>query len=321
MEKLVVVAIGGNSLIKDPAHQSVADQYAAICETVGYIVDIIEDGYTAVITHGNGPQVGFILRRSEIAYKHEGLHFVPLVSCVADTQGALGYQIQQALNNEFKQRRLSNKAVTVVTQVEVNRDDPSFDRPTKPIGSFYDRRHSQNLQKDHPDWAFIHDARRGYRRTVASPMPIRIIELEAIETLISQKLCVVAVGGGGIPVIRKTNGSLQGRDAVVDKDFATCLLASELHADVLLISTAVDNVFLNFGHENQKPLKSINAQETRGYMSEGHFTEGSMLPKVKAALDFVERGGTRAIITSPHLLKKAMNGEAGTCIYKEEASL
>jgi carbamate kinase len=321
MEKLVVVAIGGNSLIKDPEHQSVADQYAAICETVGYIVDIIEDGYAAIITHGNGPQVGFILRRSEIAYKHEGLHFVPLVSCVADTQGALGYQIQQALNNEFKRRRLSNKAVTVVTQVEVRRDDPSFDRPTKPIGSFYDRQHSENLQKDHPDWAFIHDAGRGYRRAVASPLPIRVIELEAIETLVRQGLCVVAVGGGGIPVVRETNGSFQGRDAVVDKDFATSLLASELQADVLLISTAVDNVFLNFGHENQTALKKINAQETRNFMAESHFAEGSMLPKIKAALDFVDRGGARVIITSPHLLKKAMRGEAGTCIYKEEAWL
>lgn len=318
MKKLVVVAIGGNSLIKDPEHQSVSDQYATICETAGYIVDIIEDGYTAVITHGNGPQVGFILRRSEIAYKHEGLHFVPLVSCVADTQGALGYQIQQALENEFKQRRITQKAVTVVTQVEVNRDDPSFTRPTKPIGSFYDRQQSQNLQKDHPDWVFLHDAGRGYRRAVASPRPIRIIELEAVEALIKRGFCVVAVGGGGIPVVRESDGTLEGRDAVVDKDFAASLLASKLNADVLLISTAVDSVYLNFGHENQKPLGEISAREISGFIAEGHFADGSMLPKIKAALDFLERGGARTIITSPHLLKKAMNGEAGTCIYNEE---
>ncbi len=317
MNTLVVIAIGGNSLIKDPEHQSVADQYAAICETAGYIVDIIEDGYDTVITHGNGPQVGFILRRSEIAYRHEGLHFVPMVSCVADTQGALGYQIQQALKNEFKQRRLNKKAVTVVTQVEVNGDDPSFARPTKPIGSFYDEQQSQNLQKDHPDWIFIHDAGRGYRRAVASPGPIRIIELEAIEALINQGFCVVAVGGGGIPVVRESDGTLEGCDAVIDKDFASSLLASKLGADILLISTAVDNVYLNFGRENQTTLKEIGMQEIKSFMAEGHFADGSMLPKIKAALDFLENGGARVIITSPPLLRKAMKGEAGTCIYRE----
>ena len=317
MGKLVVVAIGGNSLIKDPAHQSVADQYAAICDTVGYIVDIIADGYDTVITHGNGPQVGFILRRSEIAYKHEGLHFVPMVSCVADTQGALGYQIQQALENEFKQRRINKKAVSVVTRVEVNRDDPSFDRPTKPIGSFYNQHQSHNLQKDHPDWVFIHDAGRGYRRAVASPKPVRIIELEAIEALIQKGFCVVAVGGGGIPVVRGSSDTLNGCDAVIDKDFASSLLASKLSADVLLISTAVDNVYLNFGRKNQTALKEIGVQEIRAFMTEGHFADGSMLPKIKAALDFLENGGTRVIITSPGLLNKAMKGEAGTCICRE----
>ncbi len=318
MEKTVVVAIGGNSLIKDPEHQSVADQYAAICETAGYIVDIIEDGYDTVISHGNGPQVGFILRRSEIAYRHEGLHFVPMVSCVADTQGALGYQIQQALGNEFKLRRLNKKAVTVITQVEVNGDDPSFARPTKPIGSFYGQQQSQNLQKDHPDWIFIHDAGRGYRRAVASPRPIRIIELEAIEALIKQGFCVVAVGGGGIPVVRLSDGSLEGCDAVVDKDSASSLLASKLGADILLISTAVDNVYLNFGRKNQTPLTDTGVKEIRSFMAEGHFADGSMLPKIKAALDFLENGGSRVIITSPHLLKKALKGEAGTQIYNEK---
>ena len=315
MNRLVVVAIGGNSLIKDPSHQSVADQYAAICETATYIVDIIEDGYDTVITHGNGPQVGFILRRSEIAYRHEGLHFVPLVSCVADTQGALGYQIQQALENEFKHRRLSKKAVTVVTQVEVSRDDPSFVRPSKPIGSFYDQQQSQNLQKDHPDWIFLHDAGRGYRRAVASPRPIRIIELKAIDSLIKQGFCVVAVGGGGIPVVRKSDGTLEGCDAVVDKDFASSLLGSKLGADTLLISTAVDNVYLNFGHENQTPLQEVNVNKIRNFMAEGHFAGGSMLPKIKATLDFLDNGGRKVIISSPQLLRKAMMGEAGTQIY------
>jgi len=316
MPKLVVIAIGGNSLIKDPQHQSVDDQYAAICETTRHIVDIIEDGYSAVISHGNGPQVGFILRRSEIAYAHEGLHFVPLASCVADTQGALGYQIQQALENEFKKRQLSQKAVTVVTQVEVDPDDPSFAAPTKPIGSFYDERQIQSLQKDHPDWAVIHDAGRGYRRAVPSPVPVRIVELDAIETLINQGFCVIAVGGGGIAVTRLDNEVLQGRDAVIDKDRASSLLASQLNAEMLLISTAVDNVFLNYGQADQKALERIRVEDARRFMAEGHFAEGSMLPKIQAALDFIEQGGASVIITSPRLLKEAIKGNAGTCIYR-----
>jgi len=316
MPKLIAIAIGGNSLIRDRRHQSVDDQYAAICETVRHIVDIIEDGYEVVISHGNGPQVGFILRRSEIAYLHEGLHFVPLSSCVADTQGALGYQIQQALENEFKKRNLAKKAVTVITRVEVNQDDPSFARPGKPIGSFYSDQQIQNLKKDHPDWTVIHDAGRGYRRAVPSPEPMGIVELKAIETLVNQGFCVVAVGGGGIPVARLDDGTFEGRDAVIDKDYATGLLATRLKAEMLLISTAVDNVFLNFGQPDQKALGAISVEETRRLMAEGHFAAGSMLPKINAALDFIEHGGAAVIITSPQLLKKAISGNAGTRIYR-----
>ena len=316
MPKLVVIAIGGNSLIKDPQHQSVDDQYAAICETVRHIVDIIEDGYRAVISHGNGPQVGFILRRSEIAYLHEELHFVPLASCVADTQGALGYQIQQALGNEFEKRQLAQKAVTVITRVEVNQDDPSFAQPAKPIGSFYNDQQIQNLQKDHPDWTVLHDAGRGYRRVVPSPVPVRIVELDAIEALINQGFCVVAIGGGGIAVTRLDDGTLEGRDAVIDKDNASCLLATRLKAEMLLISTAVDNVFLNFGQADQKALDVISVEDIRRFMEAGHFAAGSMLPKIKAALDFIEHGGACVIITSPQLLKAAIRGKAGTRIYR-----
>lgn len=316
MPKLIAIAIGGNSLIRDRRYQSVDDQYAAICETVGHIVDIIEDGFEVVVSHGNGPQVGFILRRSEIAYVHEGLHFVPLASCVADTQGALGYQIQQALENEFKKRDLTKKAVTVITRVEVNPDDPSFAHPGKPIGSFYSEQQIENLKKDHPDWTVIHDAGRGYRRAVPSPVPVDIVELKAIESLVNQGLCVIAVGGGGIPVVRREDGTLEGRDAVIDKDHATRLLATRLKADVLLMSTAVDHVFLNFGQPDQKPLGTISVEETRRFMAEGHFAAGSMLPKINAALDFMEHGGIVAIITSPQLLKAAIEGNAGTRIYR-----
>jgi carbamate kinase len=316
MPKLVVIAIGGNSLIRDPQHRSVDDQYAAICETARHIVDIIEDGYRAVISHGNGPQVGFILRRSEIAYAHEGLHFVPLASCVADTQGALGYQIQQALANEFKKRHLSQKAVTVITQVEVDPDDPSFADPAKPIGSFYDQQQIQNLQKDHPDWTVIHDAGRGYRRAVPSPVPVRIVELGAIKTLIDQGFCVIAVGGGGIAVTRLNDETLASRDAVIDKDRASSLLATQLNAEMLLISTAVDNVFLNFSRPDQKALNVMHVEDARRFMAEGHFAAGSMLPKIQAALDFIEHGGATVIITSPQLLKAAIRGNAGTRICR-----
>lgn len=316
MPKLLVIAIGGNSLIKDPRHQRVKDQYTAICETARPIVDLIEDGYRTVISHGNGPQVGFILRRSEIAYTHEKLHFVPLASCVADTQGALGYQIQQALENEFNRRQLTQRAVTVVTRVEVDPDDPSFADPDKPIGSFYDKQQIHNLQKDHPDWAVMHDADRGYRRAVPSPMPVRIIEFDAIQTLINQGFCVVAIGGGGIPVIRLSDGTLEGRDAVIDKDHASGLLAIRLKADILLISTAVDNVFLNYATADQKALETISPEEARRFMADGHFAAGSMLPKIQAALEFIKHGGDTAIITSPPLFKAAVRGEAGTRICR-----
>ena len=316
MPKLIVIAIGGNSLIKDPRYQRVEDQYAAICETAGPIVDLIEDGYRAVISHGNGPQVGFILRRSEIAYVHEGLHFVPLASCVADTQGALGYQIQQALENEFSRRQLNQKAVTVITRVEVDPDDPSFTDPDKPIGSIYNEQQILNLQKDHPDWTVIHDAGRGYRRAVPSPMPVRIVELDAIQILIQQGFCVIANGGGGIPVVRLSNGTLEGRDAVIDKDHASSLLATRLKANILLISTAVDNVFLNYGTADQKALDAISAEEARRFMADGYFAAGSMLPKIKAAIDFIDHGGEMVIITSPQLLRAAVKGKAGTRICR-----
>ncbi len=316
MSRLVAIAIGGHAIVKDPEHQTVEYQYDAVCETAVYIADLIEAGYETVLTHGNGPQVGFILRRSEIAYQQEHLHFVPLVSCVADTQGALGYHIQQALENEFQKRNMSKRAVTVVTQVEVNSHDPSFSNPDKPIGSFYTEEKAKKLEKENPDWVISHEPGRGYRRVVPSPRPVRIIEQGAIETLLKQGFCVIAVGGGGIPVFRKPDGALQGVDAVIDKDYAMSLLASELGADTLLISTSVDHVYLNYGLPEQKALENISVSEAEGFIREGHFPAGSMLPKIKAAIDFLQKGGAEAIITSTSLLKEAVTGGAGTHIYR-----
>lgn len=315
MSKLAVVAIGGNSLIRDEAHKTVADQYAAVCETAVHITDMIESGCNVVITHGNGPQVGFVLRRSEIAEQVEGMPPVPLVNCGADTQGAIGYQIQQAMGNEFRRRGIDKAVVTVVTQVLVGEDDPAFGKPTKPIGSFFGEDRVEQVRREHPDWTLVSDAGRGYRRVVASPLPKEIVEAPVIESLLGQGHCLVAVGGGGIPVVRRSDGTLEGRDAVIDKDFASSLLASRLEADLLVISTGVPQVCINFGKPDQKSLERVSVAELKRYAEEGHFAPGSMLPKIQAVVQFMERPGREgrtAIITDPQSLGKAVAQKAGT---------
>jgi len=313
-KKLAVIAIGGNSLIRDEHHVKVEDQYMEVTKTVTHIVEIIKAGYEVVITHGNGPQVGFILRRSEIAYEHEGLHFVPLQSCVADTQGAIGYQIQQALGNELRKCNISKNVATVVTQVKVSRSDPGFSHPTKPIGQFYDDKKAEIIKKDHPNWEIISDAGRGYRRVVASPQPIEIIEMDMIKHLVENDFCVIAAGGGGVPVVENTDGDLEGVGAVIDKDFASALLAKNLNADLLIISTGVNHVCLNYGKDNEKGLSLITLKQAKTYLKEGHFESGSMLPKMQAIVWFLENGGEKAIITKPDHLKKAIIGKWGTHI-------
>lgn len=314
MSKIAVVAIGGNSLITSPERQSVPDQYRACAETCWHVARLIQQGYDVVLTHGNGPQVGFILRRSELA-RHE-LHPVPLDSCVADTQGAIGYHIQLALANQFRRLGLDKRAVTLVTQVLVDRDDPSFRRPTKPIGSFMSAEEARRRQLEE-GWDVVEDAGRGWRRVVASPAPRRILELDAIRSLVRGGFVVVAVGGGGIPVVETEEGELVGVAAVIDKDLASSLLASELGADLLLISTAVEKVYLHFGTPRQRALDRMTLAEARRYSEEGHFKPGSMLPKVQAVIGFLERGGRHAIITDPEHLAEAVRGEAGTHIVRD----
>lgn len=315
MNRIAVIAIGGNSLVRDDAHQAVEDQYDAICETAKSISGMIEQGYEVIITHGNGPQVGFILRRSDIAYETAGMHRVPLVSCGADTQGAMGYQIQQALDNEFRRRGMNKAAVTLVTQVVVDVNDPAFMKPTKPIGSFYTQEQYEKIQKDHPDWVMVSDAGRGYRRVVPSPRPQEIVEADCIKTLVREGYCLVAVGGGGIPVIQQTDGTLKGVDAVIDKDFAASLLARQINANVLVISTAVPKVFLNYGKPDEKALDKVTLAELKQYVLEGHFAPGSMLPKIQAVIEFLESGGEKAIITSPESLEEAVAQRTGTHVY------
>ncbi|MBU0676753.1 MAG: carbamate kinase [Verrucomicrobia bacterium] len=311
MDRLVIIAIGGNSLISDSQHMTVLDQYQAAGETSQHIAGIVEEGYRVVVTHGNGPQVGFILLRSEIA--RDQLHQVPLESCVADTQGAIGYQVEQTLLNEFRRRKLERHVASIVTQVVIDRNDPAFDDPSKPIGPFMTEQVAQEHSKSE-GWKVKEDAGRGWRRVVPSPKPLRIIELDIVRKLLKEDVVVIAVGGGGIPVYEDENGMLQGCAAVIDKDKASCLLGKELGAEVLIISTGVDKVALNYGKPDEKVLDEITVAEARRYLEEGQFPAGSMGPKIEAAIDFLEHGGQRVIITQPHHLEGALQGIFGTHI-------
>lgn len=308
---VAVIAVGGNSLILDEKHKTVADQYAATVETSKHIAGMLQAGWNVVLTHGNGPQVGFILRRSELAL-HE-LHPVPLDYCGADTQGAIGYMFQRALRNEFRARKITRQAATIVTQVLVDRNDPAFQNPTKPIGSFMNAELAARKRAEE-GWQMVEDAGRGWRRVVPSPLPRAIVERDAIEQLIRAGFVVICAGGGGIPVYQAEDGNLVGLEAVIDKDFAGSLLASSVNADLFLISTAVEKVALNFNKPNQQWLDQLTLAQAKEYLAQGHFHKGSMGPKIQAVVSFLERGGKQALITNPENLERALNGETGTRI-------
>lgn len=316
MSKLAVIAVGGNSLIKDDKNVTVEDQEQALRETAHHIADMIEAGWDLAIGHGNGPQVGFILRRSEIAAKVEGMHEVPLDVCGADSQGAIGYEFQQALQNEYLRRGMSKGAATVITQMLVDQKDPAFQKPSKPIGSFMDEPEAKRREKD-MGWSVVEDAGRGWRRVVPSPMPTKIIELESVKLLLDAGVTVITVGGGGIPVVDKGNGELEGTAAVIDKDFASSLLAQEIGAELFLIATAVEKVAINFGKPDQKWLDRMTLEQAKQYLAEGtHFAKGSMAPKIQAIIWFLENGGKQALITNPENIGRALKGETGTWIVK-----
>jgi carbamate kinase len=315
-EKTAVVAIGGNSLIKDTTHQTVRDQYIAAGETCWHIAGMIRDGWNVAITHGNGPQVGFILRRSELA-SHE-LHDVPLDVCGADTQGAIGYALQQNLYNDFGRLGIDRPVVTVVTQTEVSADDPAFGDPSKPIGSYMDAEQAER-RREQDGWSVVEDAGRGWRRVVPSPAPRRIVEEGVIRDLLNAGVVVIAVGGGGIPVVADAEGNLRGIAAVIDKDHASSLLASALGAELFVISTSIERVALRFGTPEQEWVDRMTPEEARGYLAEGsHFARGSMAPKIEAAVAFVEATGGTALITNPESVERALAGETGTRIAPAE---
>ncbi|MFZ2190388.1 MAG: carbamate kinase [Candidatus Magasanikiibacteriota bacterium] len=312
MPKRIVIAVGGNALIKDKEHQTEKDQYNQVKKTCEALIPLFSKNLEIVITHGNGPQVGFIMQRSELGFNQQNLHRVPLDTADAETQGAIGFYLQQSLDNIFTKKKLDKKAVTVVTQVLVNKNDPAFNNPSKPIGSFYTKAQAKSLYKKY-GWAVEEDAGRGWRRVVASPQPIDVIEKESIEELLQNNTVVVACGGGGIPVVEE-RGKLIGVEAVIDKDFASALLANQIKADILVIATAVDFVYINFGKPEQKKLEDITVQELKNYIEQGHFARGSMLPKIQAVIKFLENGGKKAIITSPNKLAQALEGKSGTRI-------
>ncbi len=308
---LAVLAMGGNSLIRDKNHIALSFQYERVKETAKHIADLIAEGVCLVITHGNGPQVGFIYRRGELSRSE--LPLIPLDICGADTQGAIGYMIEKALLNEFRRRGIDKKVTAVVTQTIVDREDRSFTHPTKPIGSFMSEEEALSHKRE-VGWEVAEDAGRGYRRVVPSPIPKKIIELDVIQLLVQSGYVVIAAGGGGVPVILNEQGEIEGVEAVIDKDLGSSILASGLGADTLIISTAIDAVYLNFGQKDQRPLSRVSLPEIKRYLEEGHFKPGSMKPKIEAIINFLENGGEKAIITSPENLLSAFKGKAGTTI-------
>ncbi len=306
--QIAVVAIGGNSLIQSDERREVRHQWESVRQTCQHIAQLVKQGWRVVVTHGNGPQVGFILRRAELA-AHE-VHTVPLDLIVADTQGAIGYMLQQALRNSLRTLGINQSVVTIITQTVVRRDDPAFEKPDKPIGGFLSEAQARHFEAE--GWHVVEDAGRGWRRVVASPQPLEIVELDAIRETLYNDYVVIACGGGGIPVVRNEKGELRGVQAVIDKDRASSLLAIGLGADLFLISTGVPRVALHYNTPQQRFLERVTLREARQYLAEGHFAAGSMRPKVEAIVHFLEHGGPSAVVSDPPNLAAALRGEAGT---------
>jgi carbamate kinase len=312
---ILVTALGGNAITRPDDEPSVGAQFKRTRETAELLVPIVASGkYRLVVTHGNGPQVGNILLRSDVAEEAGVLPRLPIDSAVADTQGAMGYMIQQCLSNALWESGIRVPVVTVVTQVIVDEDDPAFSDPTKPVGRYYPDHEAGTIRREH-GWVMKKDPQgRGWRRVVPSPQPREIVEQDVISELLDEGVIVIACGGGGIPVIAGEGGSLAGIDAVIDKDLASSLLANNVGARTFAIATEVENVYINYGKRHEQALTQIDADRLAAYADQGHFAAGSMGPKVEAVIGFLERGGERAIITSPDALERALDGAAGTHI-------
>ncbi|MCB0076690.1 MAG: carbamate kinase [Anaerolineales bacterium] len=310
---VAVVAIGGNSLIADKHKVAVSYQWEAVRETARHIVALIREGWTVLVTHGNGPQVGFIMRRNELAAAE--VHATPLDLIVADTQGSIGYMLQQALNNEFAKGLLYRRAFSIVTQVVVDKADPAFQNPTKPVGSFMDEAQAKQMEAE--GWTLVEDAGRGWRRVVASPEPKQVFEMDAIAAAVNNGWIVIAGGGGGIPVAYNWKGEVEGVAAVIDKDRLSALMAINVQADLFIISTGVERVAINFNKPDQQDLAQMSASEARQYLADGQFPAGSMGPKIESVLRYLDNGGKKAIITNPPNLRRAMRGQTGTLVLTD----
>ena len=310
MGKRLVIALGGNALGNTPK-----EQLELVKKTASTIVDLVEEGYDVVVGHGNGPQVGMVNLAFENSHKTGSTPVMPFPECGAMTQGYIGYHLQQSIGKELHKRGLNRQVATVVTQVEVDKDDPGFKNPTKPIGSFMSKEEAEKIKAE-SGYTFVEDAGRGYRRVVASPKPVSIVEIETVEKLVREGVIVITVGGGGIPVV-KADGWYEGVAAVIDKDRASAKLALDLKADMLVILTAVEKVSINFNKPDQINLDEISIEEARKYSAEGQFAPGSMLPKVESCIEFLEKAADgKALITSLEKAKEALQGKTGTIIHK-----
>ena len=314
LPKSILITLGGNAILPARGTGTFDEQSAITRLTMQPIAQLIRDGVQVVLSHGNGPIVGNILIRNEAA--RDQIPPMPLDVCGADSQGGIGYMMQQALQNELQRVSVDRTAVTVVTQVVVDERDPAFRRPTKPIGPFYSQDRARLLAKE-KGWTVVEDAGRGWRRVVPSPRPLEVVEIAAIRKLVADGVIAIAAGGGGIPVARQWDGSLHGVEAVIDKDLASSLLARLLGCETLCIITGVDRVALNYGKPDQRELDCATAEELSRYAAEGHFPPGSMGPKIQAAIEFVRGGGREVVITSPARILEALQGKGGTRIRRE----
>ncbi len=309
-KKTAVVALGGNAITREGERDTIPRQFANTRESLSGIVELIKDGYNLAITHGNGPQVGNAVLRVELA-KGKAT-YLPLQICVADTEGGIGYMIEQCLGNRLKDEEIKRDVVTIVTQVVVDENDPSIKNPTKFIGQFYSKKQAQIFIEER-DWIMKEDSKRGWRRVVPSPVPLEIVEKKTIKTLVDKGIIVIAAGGGGVPVY-KENGELIGLDAVIDKDRASAVLARDIGAELLLILTGVEKVALHFGTREQKNLNILSLKDAKRFLATGHFPPGSMGPKIEAAIQFLESGGREVIVTSIKKAYQSVKKKAGTRI-------
>jgi carbamate kinase len=307
----ILVALGGNAILQRKEKGTAEEQFANVSRACTHLAEIIKAGHKLAVTHGNGPQVGDILLKEELA--GENLPHMPLDVCGAESQGMIGYMIQRAMGEQLRRAGLDLPVATVVTQTVVDRDDPAFSHPSKPIGPFYTEGQASALRKAR-GWTLVEDAGRGFRRVVPSPLPRSIVEGPTISKLFDSGTIVIASGGGGIPVIQEPDGSTTGAEAVIDKDYAAAVLGGIIKAEVLLMLTDVETVFLGYGSPAQRPIARMSLAECRKFLASGQFAPGSMKPKVEAAVHFIESGGELALIASLEKAKAALEGRAGTAI-------